>query len=484
MKKWGALLGLLLVLQAASLALYLGRAGQPGFPLDDAWIHQTYARNLGLHGVMAFSPGIPSTGSTSFLWTLLLAAGYFLKLPFYAWTYFLGGLFGVATAFLAALLNQDYFDNFRNSVIIAVLCMAEWHLAWAGVSGMETGLFTCLTLLFFLLLKRGVSPYLLGGLAGIVVLVRPEGILLALVYGLHLLLTRRRDVKRMLLDGAAFLLLFLIVMSPWILFNLSYSGRPFPNTISAKFMQYGYPPSVERTLHYFWDVLIYFLNGPLLLLAPGAGYAIYSAIRIKNLPLLYGPLWSLSLIGLYAVALPVIYDQGRYLMPIIPFIIVYGVEGLDRILHLLSPRSTVLRAAVWTLLFGMMFVLWVNGASDFSYRVRLFDAVHISAARWINDHAAEDAVLATHDIGIIGYETERQIVDLAGLVTTEIVPLMDDPAKMAEYLRERDVSYMLVYSGYYRDLLTLLNAKLVFSPGAEQLRALGVEPFEVYEIGR
>jgi hypothetical protein len=171
-------------------------------------------------------------------------------------------------------------------------------------------------------------------------------------------------------------------------------------------------------------------------------------------------------------------------MPIIPLIIIYGVEGLNHILLLLSPRSTIVRVTLWTLLFGMVFMLWVNGASDFSYRLQLYDTVHLSAARWINDHAGADAVLATHDIGIIGYETERQIVDLAGLVTPEIVPIMEDPQKMADLLRAKDVSYMLVFSGYYRELLSLLNAKLVFSPGAEQLRAMGVEPFEVYLIGR
>ncbi|NTV00188.1 MAG: PEGA domain-containing protein [Methanoregulaceae archaeon] len=35
----------------------------PGFPLDDAWIHQTYARNLVKIGQWAFIPGIPSAGS-------------------------------------------------------------------------------------------------------------------------------------------------------------------------------------------------------------------------------------------------------------------------------------------------------------------------------------------------------------------------------------------------------------------------------------
>src|SRR5512135_3568930 len=46
-----------------------------GFPLDDAWIHATYARNLAIRGEWSFLPGQPSAGSTSPLWRLLLAAG-------------------------------------------------------------------------------------------------------------------------------------------------------------------------------------------------------------------------------------------------------------------------------------------------------------------------------------------------------------------------------------------------------------------------
>ena len=36
-----------------------------GFPLDDAWIHLTYARNLAEHGEWAFRLGERSAGSTS-----------------------------------------------------------------------------------------------------------------------------------------------------------------------------------------------------------------------------------------------------------------------------------------------------------------------------------------------------------------------------------------------------------------------------------
>src|SRR5512134_2361187 len=61
-----------------------------GFPLDDAWIHQTYARNLALRGEWAFLPGEPSAGSTAPLWSALLAVGHLLHLGPYVWTYLLG----------------------------------------------------------------------------------------------------------------------------------------------------------------------------------------------------------------------------------------------------------------------------------------------------------------------------------------------------------------------------------------------------------
>ncbi|MCI0555637.1 MAG: hypothetical protein L0287_32225, partial [Anaerolineae bacterium] len=61
-----------------------------GFPLDDAWIHLTYARNLAEHGEWAFRLGERSAGSTAPLWTVLLSIGFLLGLAPYIWTYFLG----------------------------------------------------------------------------------------------------------------------------------------------------------------------------------------------------------------------------------------------------------------------------------------------------------------------------------------------------------------------------------------------------------
>lgn len=483
MKKWVVLLASLIAVEALSITFYLTRAGQFGFPLDDAWIHQSYARNLGLYGMIAFSPGTPSSGSTSFLWTLLLALGYFIKVPFFYWTFAWGGIFAVITGFIAALLNHTYFGNFRNSVIVAIVCILEWHLAWAAVSGMEIGLFTCLMLLFFLLLAREVSPWILGALTGLTVLARPEGILLAAIYGLKLLSTQPREIKRILLQGVLFASMFLVMISPWIAFNLKYADHPFPNTITAKFMHYGYPWSPWRSLDYLWNVFLFFLSGPFLLLFPGTCFKLYRSLRTKD-TISPQPLFLvLSLVGIYAVTLPFIYDEGRYLIPLIPVVIVYGVEGIDRFLEI-ALRTPFMRSTAWVLFFVSVLALWVSGSAQYSRRIQFYDLIHMQIARWINNHAPQDAVIATHDIGIIGYFTNRQIADLAGLTTPEIVPIMHNPQKLAEYLRSEHASYLIVYSGSYQELINLLNTRRVFSPHPERMLLEGLGTFDVYEIGR
>jgi len=83
----------LAVIATFSLGSYLwlsSRYSDFGFPLDDAWIHQTYARNLVERGEWSFTPGQPSAGSTSPLWSAILAIGYLFKIRPTSWAYFLG----------------------------------------------------------------------------------------------------------------------------------------------------------------------------------------------------------------------------------------------------------------------------------------------------------------------------------------------------------------------------------------------------------
>ena len=57
------------------------------------------------------------------------------------------------------------------------------------------------------------------------------------------------------------------------------------------------------------------------------------------------------------------------------------------------------------------------------------------------------AVLALNDIGAITYFSERPVVDLAGLITPEVVPILHSPdrdALLADFMAERGVEYVII----------------------------------------
>jgi hypothetical protein len=193
-----ARLFLLLALCSAlfSTLLYLGWSyghGSLGFPLDDAWIHQTYARNLVRYGQFAYVPGQPSAGSTAPLWTLLLSVGYFLQLDFKIWAYCLGFVFQTLTAWAAYRLASRLWPQQRRVALFAGLfCALEWHLVWAAFSGMETILFILFALLLMERYLAHASQISIGLLGGLLTVTRPEGLVLC---GLIVLDALRRYLR-------------------------------------------------------------------------------------------------------------------------------------------------------------------------------------------------------------------------------------------------------------------------------------------------
>lgn len=321
----------------------------------------------------------------------------------------------------------------------------------------------------------------MGFLAGFAFLVRPEAALLIALYGIKNFFEHRKNLTRFIVTVGIFGAVLLLIVSPWMIFNLKYSGRPFPSTISSKFMQYGYPFSIWNSLKYLWNVFLYFLNGPLMILIPGIGFIIYTALRRRKTALYFPIAWSLTLILVYSVALPAIYHHGRYLMPLIPILIIFGIEGLVLLFEEYRLKRR-LQNLIWIAIAGMVIALWINGASTYALQVKLLNENHGAVAHWLDHNIPKDAVIATHDIGIIGYFTQRRIVDLAGLATPEVIPIMNDQAKLANYVRQQHVSYVIVFTGYYRDFLKDLDAHKVYSPNPKDVQALGLEPFEVFQV--
>jgi arabinofuranosyltransferase len=450
-----------------SALLYLGWSyhyGSLGFPLDDAWIHQTYARNLARTGQLSYVPGWPSAGSTSPLWTVLLSIGYLLGLDYRLWTYFLGAAGLALTAWTAYRLAHRLFpDQLWAAPLTGLLCALEWHLIWAAFSGMETILFTWLALLTMnLQLAICRSPFavrrslfaITGIVAGLLTLARPEGLLLVGLVGLALLRRAWREARwQGVWAVAGYGLAFAVAISPWVAFNLSVSGQPFPNTFYAKQAEYRLLLSLS-----LWTrmarVLLPTVIGAQFLLIPGFLYAAFRALRSLSrlaphasppdaLPLL----WWLGTVLVYALRLPVDYQHGRYLIPTIPILVIFGSWGTLSLLRLDSHQFIVraVSRAVSIAILVLFLVFWIIGARAYTADVGFIEGEMGAVARWLEANTPSDALIAVHDIGAVGYLLNRPLLDLAGLITPEVVPFITDQVRLLAFMEEKGTDYVVFF---------------------------------------
>jgi hypothetical protein len=479
-----------IVLGSFSVLMYLA-ASPGGFPLDDAWIHQTYARNLALKGYFTYAPPyLPSAGSTSPLYTLILSIGYRLNIPYFVWTNLVGATALCLIAILGARLAESLFPDLirhRVGLYTGLVCVLAWHLIWASVSGMETPIFCLWTLLLIKLawdelgaedhiaarLRRGA---IFGGVGALLIATRPEGALLIGIIGLALVIARpQKTFRALLLWGCGAALGFGIAIAPYFALNYSLNHALLPNTAAAKQVEYSFLLR-NGFIANFGMMLQPLLAGGQVLLIPGAIFALVLLIQRarsdRRAILFFVPIvWAFAHIALFAALLPTPYQHGRYVIPALPAFLSFSVGGLLAI-AIRHWRS------LWGRVFSRVLVLttaclfaffWWRGASIFGNDVSLIQSDMVKASQWLATNIPDDQILAVHDIGAVGYFAPRPILDIAGLVTPDIVPAIGafvkgDANAYKPYLREHGAVYLMVLENQWYspdadpDLCLLYNA--------------------------
>ena len=71
-----------------------------------------------------------------------------------------------------------------------------------------------------------------------------------------------------------------------------------------------------------------------------------------------------------------------------------------------------------------MLFAFVLGLQAYVQDVAIIDQEMVAAAQWIRDNIPPDDLLVVHDIGAVGYFAPRPILDIAGLISPEVVPMM------------------------------------------------------------
>lgn len=444
-----------------------------GFPLDDAWIHQTYARNFMENFRWEYNSGQISGGSTSPLWTILLMPGYLVKGKFYLiWTYFLGFLLTASSAYLFEETACRLTKKTNDFPLYGLLFILEWHIFWATNSGMETILFIFIALLIiYLIILDKIYSFYFAILMGVLIWVRPDTITLFFVpffvFARDLLIQRKLNKKilwQIIFLGFSFMV--------YVGFNKAISGSFFPNTFYAKQAEYSLLYQLP-ILNRIFNILLVPITGVGSILLPGFFYQIYRVFIEKNVKLAGILLWFFGYILLFAFRLPVTYQHGRYFIPIIPIYLLIAVLGFNSIIKAMQSKPALLLIRAWKIsIVIILFVFWGLGANAYSEDVSIIESEMVDTAIWINFNTSVDSKISAHDIGALGYFTDREIVDLAGLISPDVIPSINNEYELKKYLDNHDVDYLMTFPDWYD---TLVDGK--------QLIYHGEKPFSILAGG-
>ncbi|MBW4435501.1 MAG: hypothetical protein KME04_00080 [Pleurocapsa minor GSE-CHR-MK-17-07R] len=485
----------------AGLSASAGRG--PLMPLDDAYIHFQYARQLAAGQPYVYNPGLPPTsGATSFAYPYLLAGGYLLgfvnenlalwaaaigalMLALSAWCIVRIGLTLGATPFVAGVVGVGF----------ALSGAAGWHAA----SGMET-LLMCACLLWLLLA-------MLRGRAGLVIvaaaccaLVRPEG---AVAAGLAVIVLaaervfvahRARSLPAVLgvlrRELRWFLLLLLPVLAVGIqpLVNRLVTGSSVASGSAAKSLFGLIPFDLSYVLGRIASGFTRFFTE----LADPAGYLWYvgpflAVLAVIGMVALWrvnrrGCVWLVGTVALTMLAISTLdtafWHFKRYQMPLIALVwalLPPGIMALEKIIRQLGVRRLGTGLAVAGLLLSV--ALSQRFIPAYAANIGYVAAQPRAMADWLAENTPVDAVVAVHDVGAMRYFGGRTTLDIVGLTTPGAADYWrSGVGSVGEYIALMRPDYIASYGqghglglGYLADSDLYANPLIEFTVAADPL---------------
>ncbi|MGB1251014.1 MAG: hypothetical protein ACPG8W_10400, partial [Candidatus Promineifilaceae bacterium] len=364
-------------------------------PLDDAWIHFQYARNLANGNGFSYNAGEPTAGSTAPLWTLLLAVPALFTENLMPWGLLLSAAFWLASVLLTfAIMRQWAFDQ-TSALLAALGVMFVGRMNWAAWSGMEATAFAALSLLAIWAYTRYGMRVWVALLFGLASQLRPEGHALFAFAGLLFCYEDWRDgvsFGRIFQTGFLAVLAYTLVALPYALFSLSATGKPLPNTFYAK--SGGDSLFSWRTLSE--TLTLHWRDNPVaLLLIP---FGMPTLWRRSKLALL----WLIGLPIFTAVIVEQTWHHGRYTLPLIPLQIMTAVMGLV-VLVAWFGRKTTPSKPIFVLLSVLMLASGLQGlpkwATMLGTNSREILEIDVALGEWLRDNTPPDALIAVDDIG-------------------------------------------------------------------------------------
>jgi hypothetical protein len=136
----------------------------------------------------------------------------------------------------------------------------------------------------------------------------------------------------------------------------------------------------------------------------------------------------------------------------------------------------------WLVATGLVLVIFwaVYGARAYADDVQFIETEMVATARWVKAHTRPDDLIAAHDIGALGYFGERRLLDMAGLVSPEVIPFIRDETRLRDWLTRAGADYVVTFPDWYPALVAPLAGEEVFRTHAPYSLQAGRTNMAVY----
>jgi hypothetical protein len=404
---------------------------------EDSLITLRYSKNLIDGNGLVYNSGERVHGFTSPLGMLLLAFCYLIThkanyfYVFWAYRIICISVFASACSLLLSIFLKRR-ENILIPIWMGVLFIFEAKSVAFTINGMETVFMLFFLAAYFYIISDNLADnWISAGIcwAGLM-WTRPDGCvyIMALAFS-HILysgLPKRENLAMHLKIAAVCTVLYL----PWFIFSWSYFGSPIPHTILAKLhypVLLALPEKIRLLLdkvsgpsyYYFgqrsWPFWFesFFLSTTVFAIF----YWIFPSkdrfIKIISLSCFFVSLYLFSM----NMSFPWYFPPLKLMSSVV---LIQGLFGLMR------KRARALPFIILILFCGTQIYVFVQSAIPRRvYQIEIEEGNRKLIGLWLKNHMLMSDRVFLEPIGYIGYFSERKIIDYPGLISPEIVQLMN-----------------------------------------------------------
>lgn len=415
------------------------------FPFDDSFILLVYARNFIDTFSFSFNAGQSDAGLTTPLYLILLSVVRLASLDLFTASYVIGKFFFLICAYFIYLLcrslRRGHPDSEWCGIAAAIIWLTNGIASFNSLTGMECTFYSFLGLVLIHLFWREETPaYLLGLISACLLLTRPDGWFLVVPFLLFYF--RRCYLTGKLNRIFQLLAVFCLLSFPWLAYCFYHNSTIFPNSVIAKGTAFKLGDSLTfikdwflfRQLPWIMEIFqsysVFKISYTWLDYVPWAVFPISylflrRGVNRYSLPLLY----ILIHLAAYFIKRPYPGEVFRYFILDLAILIVYASVLIFELADFIRNKFPYLAKS---LSISVVFAIMVLQYSKLPFYQNLYVTMnkryyyrnHIMGY-WFKTETPSETVIGLHDIGAIKFISNRQIVDLVGMIDPSVIEYRD-----------------------------------------------------------